>query len=96
LDVEGGVGERRTTPAVTLGDGTHSHAHPHADEAGQEQRSLANMQIVLEDHQTPSSPAPVQEGKPTEDQVSVSSALKKTKPKRKVAFFSEKPDVYDF
>ena len=77
LDLEGGVGERRTTPAtnaVALEAGMMTDA-----------KNLADVRIGIE-----------------EDDVSVEEAqhsaggVKAKKPKKRVAFQSDRPDLYDF
>ena len=77
LDLEGGVGERRTTPATNAV----------ALEAGMifDAKNLADVRIGIE-----------------EDDVSVEAqhfaagGVKAKKPKKSVAFQSDRPDLYDF
>ncbi|KAH9944088.1 PAXNEB-domain-containing protein [Epithele typhae] len=94
LDVEGGVGERRTTPAsnaIALEAGTvHDHAHAHKDGATPGS-STAALQVQMEQVQT-APPAPV----PVSGAEVVVNGTKKVKVKKKVAFTSEGPDPYDF
>ncbi|KAF9243942.1 PAXNEB protein-domain-containing protein [Melanogaster broomeanus] len=95
LDLEGGVTERRTTPssnAISLDAGI-AHTHEVLDVADKG-RSLATVEVELE--------------QPVEIKVGLSSALsqsvgdiaitpsKPRKPKKRVAFHSDKPDLYDF
>ena len=96
LDVEGGVSERRTTSsanALAMDVGT-THTH------GQTQQptvvggsSMASVQVQLEqtyiETPTPEASSPVVTAK-------AENVLKKSKAKKKVAFISERPDLYDF
>ncbi|KAI0660426.1 Elongator complex protein 4 [Cubamyces menziesii] len=99
LDVEGGVSERRTTPsantiAMEAGAGhDHSHSSGTSTTAPAGTTSLAAVQVQLEQVQVsaPSQPAPTE---PTVTKPG--SSFKKAKVKKKVAFHSERPDLYDF
>lgn len=93
LDVEGGVGERRTTPAATFAgaDGVPHENHTHPIEVSD---GAAAVQIQVER---------VQQGvavMSTEEQVSqedtITTKVKMPKQRKKVAFMSEGPDLYDF
>ncbi|KIJ68240.1 hypothetical protein HYDPIDRAFT_81444 [Hydnomerulius pinastri MD-312] len=100
LDLEGGVTERRTTPssnAISLDAGTaHMHEAGHAAERGSS-RSLATVEVEFEKTVTeirldlPETQASAQS---TADIATVPAKPKK--PKKKVAFHSDKPDLYDF
>lgn len=88
LDLEGGIGERRTTPSTTatvLDDHVHIQSQPtvQAQPGGE-----AALEVRLEK----------MEGKEKEPRIEESSyaAPKKTKPKKRVAFHSDRPDLYDF
>ncbi|OSD03619.1 PAXNEB-domain-containing protein [Trametes coccinea BRFM310] len=101
LDVEGGVGERRTTPSASAialePGGGHAHDHAHEPSTGGKS-SVAAVQVQLEQVEISAAPPPPQQPavdippstKPAE------SSFKKAKVKKKVAFTSERPDLYDF
>ncbi|KAI0756655.1 Elongator complex protein 4 [Daedaleopsis nitida] len=95
LDVEGGVSERRTTPAtntlsVDAGTG-HDHDHEHSLIAG---TSIAAVQVQFEQVQI--APTASQQSANVVPAKRTDVVLKKAKPKKKVAFTSERPDLYDF
>ncbi|KAI0639753.1 Elongator complex protein 4 [Trametes polyzona] len=100
LDVEGGVSERRTTPSSTAaaldaGAG-HDHAHNHDathSPTGGSAASVAAVQVQLEQVQIEPSSRPAAPSPPPEPPA---SGFKKAKVKKKVAFTSERPDLYDF
>lgn len=135
LDLEGGVGERRTTPSTSAvpadtgngvhhdpnAEGTHSHSsHSHGTERpASKKAAFANVEIELEDaYDDPSVEATTKgillgggvkkankKGVGIAEDASVeipllspASSQKKapTKPKRKVAFHSDRPELYDF
>lgn len=87
LDLDGGIGERRTTPStnkMSAGDTVATESKP--------QVSLATVEVELEEAQPRSAEdSGNRDVAPTEK---LKSTLKK--PKRKVAFQSERPDLYDF
>lgn len=93
LDVEGGVGERRTTPAtnvLALDTGMMSHDHGHDHDGVPQRKAKANeaaIQVEVE--------AQVK-GDNDPDGESVPVIIKPKKPKKKVAFHSDRPDLYDF
>jgi len=96
LDVEGGVGERRTTPAanvLALDAGMISHDHDHDHDGMPHQRRKADeaaIQVEVE--------AQVK-GDTDADNASVQASpvnVTPKKPKKKVAFHSDRPDLYDF
>ncbi|KAI0778532.1 PAXNEB-domain-containing protein [Trametes elegans] len=99
LDVEGGVGERRTTPSASAiatmeaGQGhDHSHAHdPSTTTDGS--ASVAAVQVQLEQVQIT---APAAQDNAATGVEKPGSSFKKAKVKKKVAFISERPDLYDF
>ena len=96
LDVEGGVSERRTTPAATTilsepAGGHELHDHTHA--AGS---SVAAVQVQLEQTQLESKPPPRRSPEQVASVEKTDSGTKKVKVKKKVAFTSERPDLYDF
>ncbi|KAF8845257.1 PAXNEB-domain-containing protein [Paxillus ammoniavirescens] len=96
LDLEGGVTERRTAPSantISIDTGiAHTHDVFHVVDEGSN-RSLATIEVELEKTtmEIRGSPAASQSAAeiPT-----TPSKLKK--PKKKVAFHSERPDLYDF
>ncbi|KAH8102466.1 PAXNEB-domain-containing protein [Cristinia sonorae] len=86
LDLEGGVGERRTTPSATataLEDNTHHHVHSHPTVTAMGE---AAVEVSLEEATEPNSQSVGE----------VPVVTKKAKPKKKVAFHSDRPDLYDF
>ncbi|KAH9847368.1 PAXNEB-domain-containing protein [Lenzites betulinus] len=97
LDVEGGVSERRTTPsanAAALDTGAaHDHNHDHASSHTAPSSAVAAVQVQLEQVQIATVPQPASVAPPA---VQPTSSFKKAKVKKKVAFTSERPDLYDF
>ncbi|KAI0361236.1 PAXNEB-domain-containing protein [Trametes cingulata] len=97
LDVEGGVSERRTTPSTTAlameSNAAHDHAHEHLSPPAARSSSVAAVQVQLEQVQIATPPQPVEVTPPVEKP---ESSFKKAKVKKKVAFTSERPDLYDF
>ncbi|KII93335.1 hypothetical protein PLICRDRAFT_131000 [Plicaturopsis crispa FD-325 SS-3] len=90
LDLDGGVGERRTTPSantIALDAGTAHGGHDHTDHAlhnAAPAASAAAIEIRM-DH-TDANP----------DVSAEERVVKPKKPKKKVAFHSDRPDLYDF
>jgi len=86
LDVEGGVGERRTTPAtnaIAMDAGVMSHDHDHDHEPQQRPKAdAAAIQVEIKGNNNITD--------------SGSEEAKVKKPKKKVAFHSDRPDLYDF
>lgn len=89
LDLEGGVGERRTTASTNALAGithdpnhrSHSHEEPRASKTA---RAAVEVQFEgLELEKRSGTESAVVESKPK-------------KPKKKVAFRSDRPDLYDF
>lgn len=89
LDVEGGVGERRTTPATNsiaqdAGVSEHQHhehdghGHVHGQNRKLSDKAVASATIEIDGLPSEAPAAPVK------------------KEKKKVAFHSERPDLYDF
>lgn len=99
LDVEGGVSERRTTPssnvlAMEAGTGhDHNHSHYTSTSVVFGDLSVAALQVQLEQAQIKTD---VPESPSDSPPVNSRSAFKKAKVKKKVAFTSERPDLYDF
>ncbi|KAI0375352.1 PAXNEB-domain-containing protein [Pilatotrama ljubarskyi] len=97
LDVEGGVSERRTTPsnaAIVMEPGAaHDHNHEQSNAQAAGSASVAAVQVQLEQDQTATPPQPVDVAAHAEKR---DGGLKKAKIKKKVAFTSERPDLYDF
>jgi len=92
LDVEGGVGERRTTPAATastLGHALDGHRQEPAPLIND--RATASIQVQVEKN--------VSEAK-RDVQMQLANDNAGTKPqkkaRRKVGFQTDKPDIYDF
>ncbi|KAG2062048.1 PAXNEB-domain-containing protein [Suillus hirtellus] len=98
LDLEGGVTERRTTPssnAMAL-DGSMVHDTMPATVLATEGRkgSLATVEVEFERSKEVVSDTPTSRAIPDADDSLVPAKPKK--PKKKVAFRSERPDLYDF
>lgn len=102
LDVEGGVSERRTTPASNVvameasvpaahTHETHTHGHGHG--------GLASVAVEIEGGQDSvadrqhTSKGQIKEGAASETN---GNSAAKVKPKKKVAFTSDRPDLLDF
>ncbi|KAA1468644.1 PAXNEB-domain-containing protein [Dentipellis sp. KUC8613] len=88
LDVEGGVGERRTTPATNAvtSETVGAHTGPSAEpEIGKS--AAASLQIQFEETQKGAALIPLD--------VAVTET-KPAKAKKRVAFQSDRPDLYDF
>ncbi|KAI0094634.1 Elongator complex protein 4 [Irpex rosettiformis] len=94
LDVEGGIGERRMPPAaatVTVGGLAHDHSsHGHG--------GAASIQVQVEEVQNKVELVSVAEdaAQGKTEAVTTSSFVKKPKHRKKVAFTSDRPDLYDF
>ncbi|KAI1793901.1 PAXNEB-domain-containing protein [Ganoderma leucocontextum] len=99
LDVEGGVSERRTTPsstALAMEAGTsydRDLSHRASATLVPGDSSMAAVQVQLEEAQIATS---AREPPPDSSPANAESAFKKAKVKKKVAFTSERPDLYDF
>jgi elongator complex protein 4 len=79
LDIEGGVGERRTTPStIALPANTSSEGHD-----GQTAKAVAAVEVTLEDVKPEKGSVKEPEWKPKKE-------------RKKVAFQSDRPDLYDF
>ncbi|KAH7924880.1 PAXNEB-domain-containing protein [Leucogyrophana mollusca] len=93
LDLEGGVTERRTTPstnAIALEAGALLEP-PSINADGERKKATAHVEVELEavedlkaGEEIPKGPQPIAE------------PSKMKKPKKKVAFHSDRPDLYDF
>ncbi|KAL0950950.1 hypothetical protein HGRIS_007702 [Hohenbuehelia grisea] len=100
LDVEGGVGERRTTPSAsslaTLDAGGAPHEHGEAASAENAPVSKASMPVLevqIENHAVPAHGKTSGEiGEPERERQSE----KPKKARKRVAFHSDRPDLYDF
>ncbi len=101
LDVEGGVGERRTTPSTTamaMDEAAHDHSsHDH----GGSSAGAATIQVQVEEIQKKVEIVSVTDAVDTETKetattTTTSSFVKKPKQRKKVAFTSDRPDLYDF
>lgn len=91
LDVEGGVGERRTAPAAST-EARHDVGHTHNDSDG---RGLAKVEVAVEGGAGKAGPIEVQVQVKAEAEESGAAEPKKRK-KKSVAFRADRPDVYDF
>lgn len=88
LDVEGGVGERRTAPSKLQAD---EHAH---EEVTLPKAAFASLDVRLEDPEAAKAEAvslSVDDSDRVEERVP-----KVKKPKKRVAFHSDRPDLYDY
>ncbi|KAG6887794.1 hypothetical protein C0995_012698 [Termitomyces sp. Mi166 len=96
LDIEGGVGERRTTPSaastVELSSETHDHLHESTSPTSQTS-GVAAVQVVLEN---PEPPKIVHDATDGDDKGTEGLEEKPKKPKKRVAFRADRPDLYDF
>ncbi|KAF8649842.1 hypothetical protein AX16_005605 [Volvariella volvacea WC 439] len=98
LDLEGGVGERRTTApigaAATAGvDAVDPHsAHDH----GSHQAPRAALAAVSVQLDSDGADVATQVSDTVGETKQVEAPSKKPKPKKKVAFHSDRPDLYDF
>ncbi|KAF5377686.1 hypothetical protein D9615_005236 [Tricholomella constricta] len=91
LDIEGGVGERRTTPSATTLESTgdaHDHTSPTNQDHHASKTAFAAVEVALED----SGVRMVDGG----DKATDGPELKPKKQKKKVAFRADRPDLYDF
>ncbi|EED80431.1 predicted protein [Postia placenta Mad-698-R] len=98
LDLEGGVGERRTTPsanAIALDDvaPVRSHVYGHAD-GDQTAAPTARAAVHVEIEQASATTAALSITDVPSERTATGG--KKTKVKKKVAFMSDRPDLYDF
>ncbi|KZV75589.1 PAXNEB-domain-containing protein [Peniophora sp. CONT] len=91
LDVEGGVGERRTAPASST-EARHDPGHNHSEAGG---RGLAKVEVAVEGGVDKASAIEVQVQVKAEAEESGAAEPKKRK-KKSVAFRADRPDVYDF
>lgn len=100
LDLEGGVSERRTTPASnsieTIIPPKHDHdaRHQHTHTVqGSSITGMATVEVQLEKLEMKHT----RDERPEEVSTqSTPTPIKKTKPKKRVAFTSDRPDLYDF
>lgn len=95
LDIEGGVGERRTTPSAVATSETSSNAHDHPQES-MSKSGLATVQVVCENLELPKTvdDSTEKSDKGTEGREEKTKKTKKTK--KRVAFRADRPDLYDF
>lgn len=95
LDLEGGVGERRTTPATSatiLDEVNHvGHHHENPSANGQTQLSSGAAKVEVRMENVPQLGTSSDASAPVAD-----PPQKKIKPKKRVAFQSDRPDLYDF
>ncbi|KAI0702524.1 Elongator complex protein 4 [Cytidiella melzeri] len=97
LDVEGGVGERRTTPA-TLATVVHDATHHHTHEDSSTTPGTATIEVQIEEIQKKTEVVSIADAAVAEkgETASPSTTAKKPKQRKKVAFMSDRPDLYDF
>ncbi|KAG7099409.1 hypothetical protein E1B28_001262 [Marasmius oreades] len=106
LDLEGGISERRTNPSSTAREFTGTKLiETSGERAGVPKAGLANVEVELEEEkvraeQSTNPTAPVSGKGSTQGQAmtetGVPSRRKVNKPKKKVGFQTDRPDVYDF
>lgn len=89
LDIEGGVGERRTTPSAAATTET-SKAHDQPHESTSEVSGFATVQVVVENSEIPK----IVDDATDENAKRPEGREKKTK--KRVAFRADRPDLYDF
>lgn len=99
LDLEGGVGERRTTPstnAMALDAAMTSHDHEnHHDTGNQRNEEMAAIQVEVAIDANIIIPGDnAADTRVTEGTSEIRGKIKKAK--KKVAFHSDRPDLYDF
>ncbi|KAG6845968.1 hypothetical protein H0H87_011016 [Tephrocybe sp. NHM501043] len=95
LDIEGGVGERRTTPSTIAIDTTgkvHEGTHDHSGHASKG-AAFATVQVALEESEDPKAALNATDGG---DKAAALPEGKPKKPKKQVAFRADRPDLYDF
>jgi elongator complex protein 4 len=95
LDIEGGVGERRTTPSTTAIPASITETHESPESAGYPEgharkAALATVEVTLEVGKGPELGI---DGRVTATEV---VEAKPKKLKKKVAFRSDRPELYDF
>ncbi|KAF8078423.1 PAXNEB-domain-containing protein [Lyophyllum atratum] len=97
LDIEGGVGERRTTPSSTTLETTgdaHDHVTSQVDEDGRTKKTaFAAIEVAVEDSEVQK---PGLFGFDGDDKATDGPEPKPKKQKKKVAFRADRPDLYDF
>lgn len=97
LDLDGGVGERRTTPSANALVGieatAHGHGHDHDPTPLPSKAAFAAVEVELEVPMTGGGEPRTSEVREVEK---AAVTMKPKKPKKKVAFHSDRPDLYDF
>jgi elongator complex protein 4 len=95
LDLEGGVGERRTTPSMAVDAGmTHTAGVDAPGRAHPPNSALPARAVKLEAPVPARGSADHCADSKTAEQVAENTKTKRSK--KKVAFQSERPDLYDF
>jgi elongator complex protein 4 len=92
LDIEGGVGERRTALSAVAIPANTSEGHDlsvHSDHQISK-AALAAVEVTMEDVKLEKASLK------TDSRVIEATEVPDTKPKKKVAFRSDRPDLYDF
>ncbi|ESK98393.1 elongator complex protein 4-like [Moniliophthora roreri MCA 2997] len=99
LDVEGGVSERRTTPSSNTLDVATSST---IQDAGGPKAQFANIEVEIEEKTKEEAPVAVSSIAAGVEKMGISpegstlSQGKSKKPKKRVGFRSDRPDLYDF
>jgi len=91
LDIEGGVGERRTTPSSTSLEAT-GDAHDHTSQSTSK-TAFAAIEVALEGSEAQKQGLVGSDGG---DKATDGPESKPKKQKKKVAFRADRPDLYDF
>lgn len=97
LDIDGGVGERRTTPAtssiaVQEAAAEKSAAHDHVGhDHTHESRVVIETEPQARAGSESATPKPLEEGQPTAKKPDI-----KRKAKKRVGFQVDRPDIFDF
>jgi elongator complex protein 4 len=93
LDIEGGVGERRTAPSgIALPGGTSNEGHDRSDHQTAKV-ALAAVEVAIEEVKPEKPSFKLGNGDAEATEVLES---KPKKERKKVAFRSDRPDLYDF
>ncbi|KAH0590507.1 hypothetical protein H2248_000654 [Termitomyces sp. 'cryptogamus'] len=93
LDIEGGVGERRTTPSAAATVPGETHDLLHESPGTNKTPGFATVQVVLEN---PELSKTVHDATDGGDKGTEKPEGKPKKPKKRVAFRADRPDLYDF
>jgi len=93
LDLEGGVGERRTTSAPSSFVAGDSEVSSPAQTVSKPEK-LAVVEVTLDEPSQRAAPPPI--APPPTDTTMIDVPQPKKKPKKRVGFQSDRPEIYDF